>query len=131
MKVYKFKYEKLVRDMIPTKIKKSGGKVKQKTLSTNKYIYELKRKLIEEGEELLVAKNTKDTLDEMADIQELIDCLLVSLGKKTPDLKKLQKEKNKKNGSFKDKIYINNISADENFDWLDYHLKNKQKYPLI
>ncbi len=32
MKTYKFKYAKLVRDLIPLKIKKSGGKISQKIL---------------------------------------------------------------------------------------------------
>lgn len=131
MKEYKFKYAKLVRDKIPEKIKKSGGKVNQKILGVNNYISELKKKLIEEGEELIDTKNAKDALDEMADIQEIIDSLLIALNYKSQDLKKIQKEKIKKNGSFKDRIYINHIAADERFDWLEYHLKNKQKYPLI
>lgn len=131
MKVYKFKYAKLVRDKIPEKIKKSGGKVSQKILGINNYISELKKKLIEESEELISTKTTKDALDEIADIQELIDMLLIALNYKARDLKKIQKDKNKKNGSFKDRIYINHITTDESFDWLEYHLKNKQKYPLI
>lgn len=131
MKVYKFKYDKLVRDKIPEKIKKSGGKVSQKMLGINNYIFELKKKFIEESEELMSTKNTNDALSEMADIQELIDNLLGALNYKSQDLKKIQKEKIKKNGSFKDRIYINYIKTDESFDWLEYHLKNKQKYPLI
>jgi len=131
MKTYKFKYAKLVRDQIPWKIKKSGGKVSQKILGEKQYIKALKDKLIEEGQELVCAQKPKEILDELSDIQEIIDNLIITLKYRTRDLKKIQKEKNKKNGSFRDKIYINHIIATETFDWLEYHLKNKDKYPLI
>ncbi len=131
MKTYKFKYAKLVRDLIPQKIIKSGAKVSQKVLTDGQYISALKNKLIEEGQELASAKKPREILDELADIQEIIDNLLIALKMGARDLKKLQKEKNLKNGSFRDKIYINHISTDETFDWLEYHLKNKDKYPLI
>jgi len=131
MKTYKFKYAKLVRDKIPEKIKKSGGSVNQKILNSSQYLHALKTKLIEEGQELVSAKRPNEILDELADIQEIIDNLLLALKSKAQDLKKIQKEKNKKNGSFRAKIYINHITTDETFDWLEYHLKNKDKYPLI
>ena len=131
MKTYKFKYAKLVRDRIPEKIKKSGGQASQKILSESQYIVALKNKLIEEGKELVLAKKPEDLLDELADIQEIIDNLLIALKSKAQDLKKIQKEKNKKNGSFRNKVYINHITVNETFDWLEYHLKNKDKYPLI
>jgi len=131
MKIYKFKYAKLVRDKIPELIKKSGAKVSQKKLSEASYLNELKRKLIEEGEELSLAKKREAILDELADIQEIIDSLLITFNYKLKDLKNIQAQKNKRNGAFQNKIYINHIVADESFDWLEYHLKNKQKYPLI
>jgi hypothetical protein len=77
------------------------------------------------------AKKKEEILNELGDVQEIIDNLLVTLGCNTKDLKKLQIQKNRKNGSFKKRIYINYIKADDNFTWLEYHLKHKKKYPLI
>ncbi len=91
----------------------------------------MKNKLIEEGKELVSTKKPSEILKELADIQEIIDNLLDALKFNLRDLKKIQIEKNHKNGSFRDKIYINYISVNETCDWLKYYLKNKDKYPLI
>lgn len=131
MKTYKFKYAKLVRDNIPEIIIKSGAKISQRTLSNSQYIVALKSKLLEEALELKKAKKPSEIISELADAQEVIDNLLTALKLSTNGLKKIQNEKNKKNGSFQHKKYINFIKVQEDFDWLEYHLKNKDKYPLI
>ncbi len=128
MKTYKFKYDKLVRDNIPELIEKNGAKVNQKILNEKNYLIELKKKLIEEVAEMVDAKKKEDILNELSDVQEIVDNLLMALGCNAKDLKKIQIQKNKKNGSFKKRIYINYIKADDDFTWLNYHLKN---YPLI
>jgi len=131
MKTYKFKYNKLVRDNIPELIKKDGAKVNQKILNEKNYLIELKKKLIEEVAEMVEVKKKEEILNELGDVQEIIDNLLMTLGYSAKDLKKVQIQKNKKNGSFKKRIYINYIKADDNFAWLEYHLKHQEKYPLI
>ncbi len=131
-KIYKFKYAKLVRDKIPELIKKDGAKlIKTKILNQKDYLSELKRKLIEEAEELLAADKREEILGELGDMQEILDSILAVLHYKSKDLKKTQSKKNKANGAFKKKIYIDRIEVDNNFSWLEYHLKNKHKYPLI
>jgi len=121
----------LVRDNIPEKIIKSGAKISQKTLNDSQYISALKNKLVEEALELKEAKKSPEIISELADIQEVVDNLLSALKFSASGLKKIQKEKNKKNGSFQRKKFINYIKVTEKYDWLEYHLKNKDKYPLI
>lgn len=131
MRTYKFKYDKLVRDNIPEKIIRSGAKISQKTLSNTQYIAALKNKLLEETLELSETKKPSETINELADVQEVIDNLLSALKLSALSLKKIQKEKNSKNGSFQDKKFINYIEVTDSYNWLEYHLKNKDKYPLI
>ncbi|MEC9484827.1 MAG: nucleoside triphosphate pyrophosphohydrolase [Candidatus Izemoplasma sp.] len=52
-------YNKLVRDGIPDIIEKAGKNCKTKILSDSEYVHELKRKLIEESQELIEAKTQK------------------------------------------------------------------------
>jgi len=131
MKTYKFKYAKLVRDRIADHAKKDGAYVSQKILSENKYISELQKKLLEETKEFTKTRVREEMLEELSDVQEIIDNLLAALNYKGRDLKKIQAKKNQKNGSFKKKVYINYIKVNDNYSWLAYHLKNKDKYPLI
>lgn len=88
-KIYKFKYAKLVRDKIPELIKKDGAKlIKTKILNQKDYLSELKRKLIEEAEELLAADKREEILGELGDMQEILDSILAVLHYKSKDLKK-------------------------------------------
>lgn len=133
IKKYKFSYAKLVRDNIPELVKKDGGMVKKKILGHKAYVEELKKKLLEEGRELFLAKADLDILSELADVQEVIDALLSALGLSGFELKKLQAKKRKKAGAFKKKIYIHHIETGPKFDpiWLKYYLKNSKKFPQL
>jgi len=99
-------YNKLIRDKIPEIIEDAGEKPKIKTLNQKDFVKELKKKVVEEAHELQKAKNKKDVLNELVDIQELIDALRkvhkVSLNK----LINTQQEKNKKRGSFRKRLYL-------------------------
>jgi predicted house-cleaning noncanonical NTP pyrophosphatase (MazG superfamily) len=132
-KIYKFKYAKLVRDNIPDIITKDGCVVNKEVLSSVAYIRELKKKLLEESEELMEAKDRSGTLSELADLEEILDNLRAALKIEPAELKAVQLRKRKKNGSFRRRFYIHHIVADDNTEaeWLRYHLKNKKKFPLI
>ncbi|KKR29861.1 MAG: hypothetical protein UT61_C0020G0009 [Candidatus Woesebacteria bacterium GW2011_GWA1_39_8] len=126
----KFKFEKLVRDKIVEGIKKSGGKPKFRTLSKHKYIKELKRKLIEEAQELPL-KDKRELVKEIADVQEVLDNLIDVLGISKKELKNLQREKNKKAGSFKKRHYISHVELKKDDEWVTYYKSNADRYPEI
>ena len=60
-------YNKLVRDKIPNIIKNNGGEPYTRILSNDEYIENLKKKLIEECNEVVSAKAKEDTLEELAE----------------------------------------------------------------
>lgn len=97
---------KLVRDKIVDIIQKSGRTVNHVKLNDADYEVALKNKLQEESLEVIAAKNQKETVEELADLQELIDCLLVHINVSKEELQKAQEAKNQAKGSFKDKIFI-------------------------
>ncbi len=126
----KFSFEKLVRDKIVPGIIKSGNKPYYKVLGKRKYLEQLKRKVIEEAEELPL-DNKKELIKELADIQEVIDNFIYTLGTTKKELRRVQKKKNKKAGSFKKRHYISHVEANEDSEWVDYYLKSPEKYPEI
>lgn len=97
---------KLVRDKIVDIIQKSGRTVNHVKLNDQDYEVALKTKLQEEALEVIAAKNKVETVEELADLQELIDCLLVHLNISKKDLQAAQLAKNQAKGSFKNKIFI-------------------------
>lgn len=100
------KYSKLIRDKIPEIIRKDGWIPKMRILNKKEYLKELKKKILEEARELVKAKNKKEIINEIVDIQELIDIIISELGLTKSQIKKQQKIKNKKRGGFKKRLFL-------------------------
>ncbi|MEO6508317.1 MAG: nucleoside triphosphate pyrophosphohydrolase [Patescibacteria group bacterium] len=126
----KFKFTKLVRDNIVEGIIKAGNTANWRTLSNEEYIDELKKKVIEEAQEIPSAHN-KDLVNELADIQEIIDNILVALKVTKKEFENIQKKKNDKAGSFKNKQYIEDVEVKQDSEWVKYYLAAPDKYPEI
>lgn len=128
----KFKFGKLVRDRIVNQIISDGNKPNWHELSNDKFIEELKKKIVEESQEIPRTTDPAEVVKELADIQEIIDCILNALKVKKKDFLKIQKKKNEKAGSFKNKQYIKDVEVlNEKSEWLDYYLANPDKYPEV
>ena len=125
-----FQFNKLVRDKIVESMENSGQKtIGVRTLKDKEYLEELKKKLREETEEFLNVKDQSKLKEELADIQEVIDYLKKVLKMKDSDFKKFKKEKIEKSGGFDKRIYLESVGIREDSEWLEYFMKNKDKYP--
>tara|TARA_R110002124_G_scaffold66277_1_gene180704 strand:- start:551 stop:862 length:312 start_codon:yes stop_codon:yes gene_type:complete len=97
-------FNKLVRDRIPEIIKEKGKSCKFRIADTQEYRQKLMEKLQEETSEFIETP----CVEELADIQEVIDALLVEY--KWTGLKATTQFKKITRGSFRDKIILEEVS---------------------
>lgn len=92
---------KLVRDKIPQIIMSDGKNPIVRTLSDEEYLTELDRKLDEEVAEYQADKS----LEEMADVLEVLFAICEARGYSVDELMKVRDEKRENRGGFKEKIF--------------------------
>lgn len=98
-------YKKLVRDKIPEKIQKSGGSPITRILDDKEYLKELVRKLKEETSEF----EEDYSVEELADIQEVLFAIREALGIRAVELEDIRRMKAQTNGRFKQRIFLENV----------------------
>jgi predicted house-cleaning noncanonical NTP pyrophosphatase (MazG superfamily) len=125
----KFSFKKLVRDKIVDSIKDAGGKPSYHKLNNKSFVGELKKKLVEEALEIPSETDRDKLLQEIADVQEVIDSLIDVLKSSKKEIQKIQKIKNQKIGSFKKRLYIEQVEVNKDSKWINYYLANPDKYP--
>lgn len=92
---------KLVRDKIPQIIQADGKSPIIRTLSEEDYLQELDKKLNEEVAEYQADKS----IEEMADVLEVLYAICEARGHSLEELEIVRKEKSDKRGAFKERIY--------------------------
>ena len=100
------KYDKLVRDRIPEIIEKSGKSCEILVLDEQDYLQMLDKKL---DEELLEYRKDK-TVEELADLLEVIYALAKTHGVAKEQLENLRAEKAQKRGAFDNKILLKSVT---------------------
>lgn len=98
-------YGKLVRDKIPEIVKKDGGTAEVEMLDDASYKLELHKKLKEELDEYLES----ESVEELADLTEVILALVGINGLSYDEFTKVRLEKVQHKGAFNDKIYLKSI----------------------
>jgi len=95
-------YNKLVRDRIPEIIESSGRSCTTEILSKDNYILMLEAKLDEE----LAEYHQDQTVEELADLLEVIRSLAVARGCSLAELESIRAEKAQKRGGFEKRICL-------------------------
>lgn len=98
-------YNKLVRDKIPEIIKADGEKPITRKLSNIEYLDELVKKLREEIGEF----EANHSLEELADVQEIVLAIIDALKIQRKDLEKARKQKAKARGGFSKRIFLEKV----------------------
>lgn len=98
-------YDKLIRDRIPEIIEQSGKKCIIEELDTDTYIRYLDQKLNEELAEYQADKS----LEELADLLEVIYTVAVARGYSIEELDGLRKEKAEKRGGFEKRLRLKGV----------------------
>ncbi|HLB66504.1 MAG TPA: nucleoside triphosphate pyrophosphohydrolase [Candidatus Saccharimonadales bacterium] len=97
--------KKLIRDKIPEIIKADGRKPVTRILDDKEYLSELIEKLKEETEEL----EADLTMEELADIQEVLFAILDVFKSSREELEKVRAQKTKERGAFKKRIFLERV----------------------
>ena len=99
-------YNKLVRDLIPDIIKDSGNECRTRILSDKEYLKMLDAKLDEE----LLEYHQDQSIEELADLLELIQAAAIARGFTLEELESVRAEKAKKRGGFDKKIFLIDVN---------------------
>ena len=117
-----YKYNKLVRDKIPSEINaKPGRKCSYFIMNDEDYDKALDDKLTEELNEY----KEDHSIEELADLMEVVTAIMKFRKISIDKLKSTMDKKRAKKGGFNDKIYLKEIEELENKKE-EQHLKNKQ-----
>lgn len=109
-------YNKLVRDKIPSLISNNGEKAFIKILNDDEYKSELLKKLLEECNEVLVAKGEEKIL-ELADMLEVMRTVAVLYGYSLAEVINVADKKKEERGGFMEKIFLEYV--DKKDIWLN------------
>jgi len=96
------KYNKLVRDKIPDYIKSKGGTPITHIANDKEYWEKLKEKLLEEIKEF----SDSESVEEMADILEVIDAICRHKRFNKDEIEAVRKQKSDERGAFEKKMIL-------------------------
>lgn len=99
-------YHKLVRDRIPEIIENSGKRCRTEVLTDDAYLQLLDEKL---GEELAEYRESK-SLEELADLLEVMEAVVTARGYTWQQLQAVKAEKKATRGGFQDKLLLLEVS---------------------
>jgi predicted house-cleaning noncanonical NTP pyrophosphatase (MazG superfamily) len=105
-------YNKLVRDLIPQVIEKTGARFSTRILSEEEYRIEVKKKLSEELKEYNEAQTNEEAVEELADILELLRAAVKTHGSSIEKLEEVRKSKAAKRGGFEKRIFLIEVEDD-------------------
>lgn len=103
------KCNKLVRDYIPEIISAEGRKCSYEILSQGRYIELLDAKLCEELTEYQKSKS----LEELADLVEVINAVINARGFSWEDLTTIRNQKLEERGGFKRRVFLKEIYGEK------------------
>jgi predicted house-cleaning noncanonical NTP pyrophosphatase (MazG superfamily) len=99
-------YNKLVRDKIPQIIESKGMKCSTKALNDEDYIKYLKGKAYEELDEYYAAETNGESVEELADLLEVIRALAKQHGSSIEVLEAVRKDKAERRGGFQEMVFL-------------------------
>jgi predicted house-cleaning noncanonical NTP pyrophosphatase (MazG superfamily) len=128
---YLFRCEKLVRDRIPELMTHQGSVIQVETLDHKAHIAALKNKIKEEALELCLATSREDTIEEIADIIEVLDALALKLSIKRSEIDSVKRTKSIKIGGFDRGLFLKTVEASGDSPVAARFLREPLKYPLL
>lgn len=128
----RFKCAKLVRDNIPQiMLEKYNSITSDRIMGDEEYELALKKKLIEEAQEVVDAETKIEMKEELADVLEVIQALAKMHGLSLEEIENTRSLKAEKNGGFTKRVYLEYIEMSSDNPKAEYYLANSDKYPMM
>ena len=127
----KFLCNKLGRDKGLEGFKSEGVIPRYKILTGNEWCKALQRKLIEEAVEVDEAQNTKEVIEELADVLEVVHGLCKAYGISAQELERMRQKKYQERGGFEKGLYIESVEMEESNPKVKHFRASPDKYPEI
>lgn len=99
-------YNKLVRDLVPVIMARQGAIPQVRRIDGLEYLDALRRKAVEEAQELAEAKNGGQVLEELADLSQIVICCMESYGISRQELEQEVQRKLDEKGGFASKFFL-------------------------
>jgi len=131
MKMRKFALNKLWRDRTPENMIKTGAIIHVTRLNDEEYKKRLGLKLIEEAQEVYQTQSQDELLNELADVLEVIDCIIKFHQLSKNDIIQRQAEKRNYRGSFLERKYVTIAEYIQGSPAEQYALNDITRHPEI
>ncbi len=127
----KFKQDKLWRDKAIEIMEKQGSRIHWRILDDDAFLNQLYAKLLEEAEEVSLAKNRSEMVSELADLFEVIDALSEAHNIDKNEIIQAQMAKQKERGGFSERRFVSFAEHPVGSFGEQYCLADPNKYPEI
>jgi predicted house-cleaning noncanonical NTP pyrophosphatase (MazG superfamily) len=127
---YLFQCEKLVRDRIPDLMADENSTLIVETLDHKAHICALKKKLVEEADEVAQASTREEIIEEIADVKEVLDALILKMAIDRKEVDEIKRKKNLRNGGFDRGLYLKAVETPAWSAIAQRFLKDQLKYPV-
>lgn len=127
----RFKFNKLVRDKLRNEYERIGQKASYRVLTPFEHKNELKRKIVEETQEIQLDKPVDEIMNEIADTRQTIDDLMTLCGITEDQIKTSMQIKYDKKGGFAAGNFVETLELVDNDEWVSYYRKRPDIYPEI
>lgn len=125
----RFRVQKLIRDRLPAIMRAQGLQVFDRRLNDGEFIAALKDKLVEEAQEVGVAANQGDLIDELADVMEVIAALAEASGVTPGEIEARRQAKRAERGGFDERVFNAAVEARDGSPAAEYYLARPMQYP--
>lgn len=117
---------------MPRLLASKGIQLNYKILDQKSYRLELKKKLLEESQEVFLSLTLEEVAEELGDVLEVVRALSSAYGISFEQIEGARLKKKEKRGTFQGRVYCKTVEmmvTNDNRQQYDYFRSNPEKYP--